>query len=481
MTRANDTKSKIILLVDSDLLRLSHTHSIQHPFIWEMQVMKTHSRLSKGFVFIALVALSSSITGCLSGPPMRTRSYTWRAKLYQQEQPKTDWFVPPNTKQQQAQHHKRWKLCAQPSMRPYLEDLKKLTRRCVELHHMYHSAGATHRVGYIALLSLGMIGGAAIVSAPVFNVVKIPDTSIDPSIVLTAAGASVTAFSVLWIQTSGIGTTSNDAFQKSADLAKLIQESEVRWQNQVCHAKHTKVARAQATNLLKALASQCVKTIPKVKVNPDIFKQINRQQDNIQTTLRKYNALQQQIEQREAQRQSRKKLQELVGKIEALQGSLHNLGSARLHQRYNALESLCEQARSEHKRLQSLQGGTKTEAGSWEGICRSLAKQRQRLQGNALVHRVRNSEQRLQALITRITSLQAQSTQTTAKKDKEQHSNLTNKMLLACYQAKSEYERLQALRIQWNPQNKPLPPGSWAGSCKLLKRRIEQQTTKGKK
>ena len=326
-------------------------------------------------------------------------------------------------------------------------------------------------------LSLGMLGGAAVVAAPVFNVVKVPNASVDPGIALTVTGASVAALSVLWIQVSQVGKISNDTFQKSTDLTKLIQESEVRWQTQVCHAETPKLARIQASNLLKALAGQCVKTVPKVKVNPDIFKQINQQQDNISSTLRKYNALQQQMERREARNQSRSKLKRLSNAIEQLQHSTHTMGGPRLHQQLNALESLCVQARSEYKRLQALRSSTAANVGggSWEGICSSLEIRRQRIQKSSIVHKLRQSQTRLQTLVQRITLLQKKLVQEDRQKAGPRRKRLERRQLLACFQARTEHKRLQALQTQWNTNTKPLPPGSWAGSCRLL-----EQQRKGK-
>lgn len=355
--------------------------------------------------------------------------------------------------------------CQDASLRPFLGELKKLTRNCVELAHTLHRVASGARIRYNSLIVLGMIGGSAVLAAPVFSVVKIPDTTFDPGIALTVIGASVSAVALLWIQVGQPGDISNKTFKKYTDLIRLLQNAEIEWQNKVCRGDNRKVAQLNATIILKGLAQQCVKEVPKVDINPELFKKISEQQNGVSSILTKYQQVSDHMEQRKEREESRQHLKALIKKLQRTQAKLQSATGEDAIQLKQTLESLCAQAKSEHKRLQSLRQKPKQAQGSWSGICRSLKVYEKHAQQRSIAKAYKESQQELKRLRKRI-ALHRQK----IERSKEDKARTTSKRILklVCAQALQEHSRMSALWAQLHSQpSTKTPPGSWRGTCRV--------------
>lgn len=487
---------KVRLWGATGIVRLEHTMFLSFILAGVLLMFIISSNKRRVDVpFLALVVALFAFSGCVSDR-MQTKSYNWRHLVYKGEKPKKDWFVPPKSAKSRKDFNLRYGTCARRELQPYLNNLKQLTRTCVEIRQKWSGLAMQNRGIYGALIAMGIVGGSAVLVSPIFTVVKV-EAPFDVGLLITTIGASVTGLATLTLSIGNYGEMSNKGFKNLKAIETLVQKTEVRWQHEVCQVSSLPLATKNAKTLLLVLSETCVNDPPHVEKNPNIADAIKKQQKNIQDTIVSYSAIQQHAESQNELRESRQTLSRLVRRIEATQDKLsQSTGSkskdGRSESLYTKLESLCAQARQEHLRYVSLyrhargeKGAQRTFAkGGWFGLCQNAKAMRKRIQERGNMQELRESKNTLAQLVKRITTTQRKLLRKGAS-NPAKRSTLLATMKMQCSQASQEHKRYESLFniVQGASKNRTLPKGSWYGICtnandslKKARNKLLQQT-----
>lgn len=407
---------------------------------------------------------------------LKTRPYTWRAKMYK-EKPQQDWYIPPKGKKELKAFKKKFGWCSDTKLRAYHDDLKKFTHTCAMTMRWWGATGLQSRAWYNTLLTFSLLGGTAVIAAQIFTVVEDKEnpTNPDPALTMTIVGASVTAIASLWLQVGNYGDKSNKAFNKYTGFSRLIQNSEVEWQTSVCNASSRKIALINAAKILGQMSKQCIYEAPKVEVNPNVAKAVQNQQKNVSETLTRYQNVRNIVEAEQDVQRSRENLERLEKEVARLHKEASSASSID-PQKYGQLRSLCAQADSEYKRYHSLSKSSNKDSsgdakpkGAWAGICNTLPSPEQAQRKASL----RKSNQQSRAILNKLVSqiLAAQAKMNSEDKDDDDDADKQKKLLRSyCVQAAQEYTRYSAIQDRLLGSKKhsgSLPPGAWYGVCKL--------------
>ena len=412
-------------------------------------------------------------SGCTMGR-LQTRAYTWRSKVFKNEKPKQDWYTPPKSPKKWAIFREKYGWCTDQKVVPYLESLKKLMRSCIEISIQWRDIGVNHRAAYGSMIALGLLGGIAVLSATVFNFVKIEGATVDPGLVMTVSGAALTGISSLMLTVTDAGGKSNRAFTKGSNFLRLIQNAELEWQSSVCHAPSQKLAIINATKILSTMSKQCVRTAPKVNVNPNIAKAVQDQQKNVKNIIARYQVIQSHVKAQQELNASKQRLEVLVKKVEDTHEKILRAKAPSVRM-LKSLKSLCARATSEHKRvqwfLQQAAGKQKRpegqlSAGSWAGICKDIPSGEGAQEKAALRSSLQDSQKQLQGFIKPIRKFHKALLLATKEKTQKRLRKALNSL---CVQAIQENKRSNSIRARLRSKSSKageIVPGAWFGICR---------------
>ncbi len=392
----------------------------------------------------------------------------------------------------------RYGWCATRELEPYLNNLKQITRTCVEIRGKWGALAFQNRGLYGTLVGFGILGGTTVLIAPILTVAKVENVSFDVGLLLTTIGAAVTGIATLWLQIGNYGEKTNNGFEKLADFEKLIQASEVEWQAHVCQASSQPLAIQKAASILTKLSKECVNAPPKVKVDVDIAGAVQKQQKNVENIITSYSSIQNHTESQSNLRDSKQALARLVKRIEATRSSITRAGKNRkkisnlsVNALVTELKSLCAQAEQEHKRYVSLLRNSRKKSdmvvakGGWYGICTNATAEEKTIKNKFLEQAYNQSQKTLNQLIQKIhrnhnVFVAAKSLKTRKKairfrnrssleqrvSGQKSKSNLKQAIIGLCRMAYQEYHRSSALETQLKLNDgKAVPAGSWLIIC----------------
>ena len=421
------------------------------------------------WLFVGVLCSNCSV------PLLQTRSYTWKndtRALKPKKKITKNWYVLSTDPKKAVMEKEKLGWCGERKLLAVHNQLNHLTHQCVKVSSKFFRAAVSDRALYYSALSLGILGGTAVLVAPVASLVaeKTP-TNQSTSLALTVAGAAAISVSSLWIRSLGVGKSSNVSFQKSTKLAKLIQSAEVAWLASVCKAPSLKIAMENASNILKQMAKQCVPKIPNVQINPDISNIVRKEQKSTQAIITRYQMLQNSMNAQKEVDKSNQLLEKYNKELEATYARLLSGSSPKYSQHLVALEVMCQKIKAEHNRNHQLQvqiaqrsGGSKLPPGGWSGICSkvSLKKLKRLSARKEFESQLTKSQTKFKQLIPQIVTLHQKSTKLTIARPS------TNKLKGLCLQTEQVYKRIKVLKSELNDNavKRALPPGVWYGICK---------------
>ena len=422
--------------------------------------------------FYIILSLCWMWQGC-APPILQTKEYTWKNELPSFEKKiDKDWYVLSKEPKKAKEEREQLGWCADKQLRTIHKQLSQLTKQCYKISGVVFKAAALDRGMYYAALSVGILGGTAVLAAPAVSLFaeKTPENQ-TTSLVLTVSGAAAISISSLWIRSLGVGESSNTGFKKATKLAKLIQGAEVEWLASVCKAPSLKVAQENAAGILKQMAKQCVPKISNVQINPDISSIVQKEQKSTQSIISRYQSLQRSVDAQRTLEDSDRLLKKYSKDIDAAYAQLLGSPSKERAQRLVALEVMCEKARAEHKRNQQLRAQLYQKSseskiapgGSWAGVCSPTSLQKLGGLSNRVQQQttLTKSEERLKKLIQQIYVMK------NSKPLKIVTKAGPDKLKELCLQADEAHKRVLAIRRSLpGSGNANLPPGAWYGICR---------------